>query len=328
MKIIGIGNALVDVLVRLKDDSVLKELNLERGGMTLIDDAKHTAISGLLDALSPSVSTGGSAGNTMLALANMGANPGFIGKIGDDKMGRFFAETCKSAGINAPLVVGEEASGVANTFISQDGERTFATHLGAAANLKAEEVTGEWFEGYDLLYLEGYLVQNHELIETVARTAKECGLKVCLDLASYNVVRDNLEFMHRLVRDYVDIVFANEEESAAFTGNNNPEAALEEMASLTDIAIVKVGSKGSYAMSGGQKYFAGTNKVDVADTTAAGDFFAGGFLYAYSQDAHPEACLRCGTLLAGNVIQVVGTRLSEETWNEIRISAKQIITSK
>jgi len=325
MKIIGIGNALVDVLVRLEDDSMLNKLNLARGGMSLIDDTTHSKISELLDTLHPSVSTGGSAGNTILALANLKAQPGFIGKIGHDKMGRFFAENCKETGIEAFLTIGEESTGVANTFISKDCERTFATHLGAAAAMKVEDVSPAWFEGYDLLYLEGYLVQNHELIERVAQVAKEAGLKIGLDLASYNVVLANLEFMRHLVKEYVDIVFANEEESAAFTGQTDPSIALEEIASMADIAIVKLGGKGSSVMHNGQKIVVPTQKVSVVDTTAAGDFFAGGFLYAYSHGAPMEACLKCGTLLAGNVIQVIGTRMNEHTWENIRKEVADII---
>ncbi len=324
MKIIGIGNALVDVLVRLKDDSVLKGLDLERGGMSLIGDVKHSLVTELLATLQPSMSTGGSAGNSMLALANLGEEPGFIGRIGRDAMGRYFEENCRKVGIRATLIHGEEATGVANTFISKDRERTFATYLGAAAGMRPEDVRKEWFEGYDLLHLEGYLVQDHELIERIAMTAREAGLQISLDLASYNVVRENLGFMRRLVRDYVDIVFANEEESHAFTGLKARDA-LQEIGEMTRVAVVKLGGKGSCAMGGGQTAEVGADKVNVVDTTAAGDFFAGGFLYAYSHGASLEACLKCGTLLAGEVIQVIGTMLDGKTWEEIREKVQRII---
>ncbi len=326
MKIIGIGNALVDVLVQLKDDSVLESLHLERGGMSLIDDGTHTLITNLLEQLHPAMSTGGSAGNTILALANMGAQPSFIGKVGQDNMGAYFAENCKKTGINAILLKGKEATGVANTFISEDGERTFATHLGAAASMTKDDVCKEWFEGQRLLYLEGYLVQNHELIETVAQMAKEAGMLIGIDLASYNVVRENLGFMRRLVKEYVDIVFANEEESIAFTGAKNASKALDEIAEMTQVAIVKLGSKGSSAKSNGETYLIPTQQVPVVDTTAAGDFFAGGFLYAYSQGAPIKECLKCGDLLASRVIQVVGTKLDEATWDSLRNEAKRILS--
>lgn len=292
--------------------------------MTLIDDIKHKMIGNLLEEMNPEMATGGSAGNTVLALANLNAHPGFVGKIGRDKMGRYLAETCKQVGIDAILLEGDEATGVANTFISRDHERTFATHLGAAASMRPEDVRKEWFDGYDFLYLEGYLVQNHELIECIARTAKEAGLKVGIDMASFNVVRENLGFMRRLVKDYVDIVFANEEESNAFTGLDAGKA-LAEIAEMTTVAVVKLGSKGSSAMCEGKRYVVPTYQVEAVDTTAAGDFFAGGFLYAYSQGAPIDICLKCGSLLASKVIQVVGTGLTSETWGEIRKEISEIM---
>lgn len=318
MKIIGIGNALVDVLVLLSDDSLLGELSLQRGGMELIDDSRQQQISKVFDALQPSMATGGSAGNAMLAMACLGAEPGFIGRVGKDFMGQFFMDNCKKRSIDAHLAVGEGVSGVANTFISKDGERTFATHLGEAALLSAQDVTAEMLKGYGLLHIEGYLVQNHELIESVARLAKEQGMKISIDLASYNVVAGDLDFFCHLVEEYVDIVFANEEESAAFTRGKQPEEALHEIAAMCEVAVVKLGKRGSMAQCGDEVCKAEATPVNVVDTTAAGDFFAGGFLYAYSMGRDLQECLDTGALLSSKVIQVLGTQVSEETWEEIR----------
>ena len=179
-KIIGIGNALVDVLVRLEDDCQLSALGLPKGGMQLINDSQQCSISEKIAKLQPTRATGGSAGNAMLALANLGARPGFIGRIGDDETGDFFLDNCRSVGIDARLVRGEGFSGVANTFITPDAERTFATYLGAAAQLSSSDIAPELFKGYQLLHIEGYLVQNHELIEKVCRVAKELGRPVVL----------------------------------------------------------------------------------------------------------------------------------------------------
>lgn len=319
MKIIGIGNALVDVLALLEDDSLLSELGLPRGGMQLIDDEQQKQISRLLKSLKPERATGGSAGNAILALAKLGAETGFIGRIGKDEMGEFFEQCSKERGIDARLAKGEGQSGVANTFISKDGERTFATHLGEAARLTASDVTADMLHGYNLLHIEGYLVQNHELIESVARMAKEQGMQISIDLASYNIVRDDLEFFRHLVKEYVDIVFANEEESEAFTQGKNPDEALREIAGMCKVAVVKLGAKGSSAMMDGKTAYEGGNKVKVVDTTAAGDFFAGGFLYAYSKGWSLERCLEMGTKLSGLVIQVIGTQVSEEAWEDLKL---------
>jgi len=323
-KIIGIGNALVDVLVRLEDDQALQELGLPKGGMRLIDDNQQRELARHIQTYNPVRSTGGSAGNAILALANLGAAPGFIGRVGDDEMGRFFCDNCREVGIDARLIMGQGNSGVANTFITPDAERTFATYLGVAGELSAADIRPELFSGYQILHIEGYLVQNHELIETVCRIAKQQGLRISIDLASYNVVQENLSFFRQLVSKYIDIVFANEEESAAFTNGKKPEEALKEIALMADVAVVKLGKRGSSAMRNGERFTAPGRSVGVVDTTAAGDFFAGGFLYALSHGASLDRCLQMGTLLAGNIIQVVGTRLPESTWKEIRKEAMDI----
>lgn len=319
MKIIGIGNALVDVLALLEDDSMLAKLGLPRGGMQLIDDRRQQEISRLLMPLKPERATGGSAGNAILALAKLGAEPGFIGRIGRDEVGEFFRSCSKKRGIDTRLAIGDGQSGVANTFISKDGERTFATHLGEAAKLSATDITPDMLRGYDLLHIEGYLVQNHELIENVARIAKERRMQISIDLASYNIVRDDLDFFRHLVKEYVDIVFANEEESAAFTQGKDPEEALREIATMCKVAVVKLGKRGSSAMMDGHVALEGANNVKVIDTTAAGDFFAGGFLYGYSRGWSLERCLKTGTMLSGQVIQVIGTQVSEEAWEDLKL---------
>lgn len=318
IKIIGIGNALMDVLALLESDNTLAELHLNKGGMVLIGDDEQERISAFLSQLHPTTATGGSAGNAMLALANLGAKPGFIGRVGTDEMGSRLRECYDKVGIDARLIESAEHTGIANTFITPDGERTFATCLGAAALMQADELRDDMLEGYDLLHIEGYLVQNHQLIEAVAQMAKARHMTISIDLASYNVVASDLEFFRHLVENYVDIVFANEEESAAFTSGKSPEEALEEIAAMCEVAVVKVGSKGALAMRKDVKTSVPGQKINVIDTTAAGDFFAGGFLYAWSKGASLEDCLYAGTLLATNVIQVVGTRLSDDKWTSIR----------
>ncbi|MBR5842838.1 MAG: adenosine kinase [Bacteroidaceae bacterium] len=317
-KIIGIGNALVDALATLQDDELLGVFGLPKGSMTLIGDEEQQRIQERFAALDVQRATGGSAGNTMLALANLGAAPGFIGTVGSDDTGRFFADNCVAKGIHPYLVELPKQSGIAYTFISPGGQRTFATYLGAAAMMEPSVLTKEMFEGYDYLYVEGYLVQNHALILRAVEMAKEMGLKVCLDLASYNIVEADKEFFTMLVSDYVDIVFANEEEARAFTGAT-PEEALTQLHELCDVAVVKLGAKGASLMRDGEKVFVEAMPVDkVVDTTAAGDFYAAGVMYGITQGYSLRQCAEIGTLLSGHVIQVVGTKLPAETWEAIR----------
>lgn len=325
-KIIGIGNALVDVLVRLDDDKRLAELGLPKGSMQLIGEDTFASLRRKLREVHTQTANGGSCSNTMMALARLGAETGFVGKVGDDAYGHLFAGNAMAAGVKAGLAVCDRHTGVASTFISPDGERTFATYLGAAACLGPEDVTTETWRGYDMLYVEGYLVQNHALMESVLRTAKESGLEVCIDLASYNVVAADLPFFRRMVNDYVDIVFANEEESAAFTGGKSPEDALCEMAEACGMAVVKLGRRGAVVRRGNER--AGEGALDVphvVDTTGAGDFFAAGFLYGYVHNCSLSCCLRLGTLLGAAVIRQVGTSLPEKQWDEIRLNVSRIM---
>jgi len=317
-KIIGIGNALVDVLVRLKDDSLLDRIQLPKGGMMLIDEARQKELRACMEGLQVEQSTGGSAGNTMLALAHLGASVGFVGKTGRDALGKFYADSQKAAGIEAQLLLCDLPTGVANTFISPDGERTFGTCLGAAATLQASDIAPALFEGVSMAHIEGYLVQNHDLMEAICQTAMEMSVQLSLDLASYNVVAADLPFFRHLVQDYIDIVFANEEESAAFTGQEDPMDALRQIAALKCLAVVKLGSKGASARLGREEVVVNAHKVPVVDTTAAGDFFAGGFLYALNRGASLKDCLNCGALLSEHIIGVVGTKLPEEEWKEIK----------
>lgn len=316
-KIIGMGNALVDVLAKVPEEGILEELRLPKGSMQLVDADGYRAIGRRLAAMPTELATGGSAANTMLALANLGAAPGFIGKIGDDDYGRFFAGNARRHGIRPVLLSDELPTGVASTFITPDGQRTFGTYLGAAARLRPGDVRPEWFEGYDYFYIEGYLVQNHALIELAVDLARQKGLMVCLDLASYNIVEADRDFFARLLQK-TDVVFANEEEARAFTGKEAREA-LDELAAICPVAVVKTGADGAWASRGGEAVHVPAIAVpQVVDTTAAGDFFAAGFLYALADDAPLARCLQTGTLLAAHVIQIVGTALPEETWQQIR----------
>lgn len=278
-KIIGMGNALVDVLVRIDDDSLLEKLHLPKGSMQLIQEDTLSEIRKYTSGMKIHRSTGGSAGNTVCALAALGANPGFIGKIGQDETGAFFGDTLRQRGVNALLATCDLPSGIASTFISTDGERTFGTYLGAAATLRAEDLSRKMFAGYNYLYIEGYLLQDHDLMLRAVQLAKEEGLQVCLDMASYNVVEAERDFFDQLIVKYVDIVFANESEALAYTGKA-PHEALEEIASKCSIAVVKTGKEGSLVKKGTEVIQLLSCPVDnVLDTTGAGDFYAAGFMY-------------------------------------------------
>lgn len=325
-KILGLGNALVDVLVTLKDDTLLTELGLPKGGMQLIDDIKFQDINSRFAGMKTHLATGGSAANTMMGLACLGAATGFIGKIGKDEFGDFFRENLKKNGIEDKLLLSDLPSGVASTFISPGGERTFGTYLGAASTLKADDLVPDMFKGYSYLYIEGYMVQDHEMILRAIQLGKEAGLQICLDLASYNIVEADKEFFTLLVNKYVDIVFANEEEAKAFTGHA-PEGALETIGKQCSIAIVKVGAQGSIIRKGTEDMQVDALLVkNVADTTGAGDYYAAGFLYGLTCGYSLDKCATIGSILSANVIQVIGTTISSRTWDEIKLKINEVVS--
>ena len=315
VKIVGIGNALVDVLVHIDDENLLSELSLPKGGMTLVDASGLDRLNDLTRTLSSVRATGGSASNTIHALSHLGHATGFVGSVGDDEMGAFYLSQMQARGTVASLQRKPGMStGIATTFITPDGERTFATYLGAAACVSADGLRAmlKAHPEVELLHVEGYLLQDHALIVDVLSTAREAGLIVSYDLASWNLVKAEREFIVELVRDYVDIVFANEEEAAAFSCQRDPEEALRQLASVAGTAVVKVGAHGAFAMQGSERAFVKGLKRKVVDTTAAGDFFAAGFLHGFVNGEPLERCLDYGNHLAGEVIQVYGTALTPE----------------
>ena len=324
-KILGLGNALVDVAVTLDSDEMLSEFGLLKGCMTLIDENKFRKISDSFSRMDTYFAPGGSAANVIRGLSHVGVATGFIGKIGKDSYGDFFKNSLQKNGTDARLLVSDVLpSGVASTFISRGGERTFGTYLGAAATLTAEELLPELFEGYTYLFIEGYLVQDHDMILRAIRLAKDAGLCICLDLASSNIVAGDLEFLSSLVNDYVDIVFANEEEAKAFTGRQ-PEEALDVIASMCGIAVVKLGAQGSLVRKGMETVHVPAAPVaHVIDTNAAGDLYAAGFLCGLANGYTLEQCGKIGSLLAGEIVQVAGTELPEETWKMINRKIQQI----
>jgi sugar/nucleoside kinase (ribokinase family) len=318
-KILGMGNALTDVLIQLGSDDLLKDLGLPRGSMQLIDQQRFIQLQKQIRLMPKHLACGGSAANTITGVSKMGVQTGFIGKIHQDDVGENYKKDLLSYGVSPVMLEDNQPSGQALVFISPDGERTFATFLGAAAAMMAEDLKPEMFRGYNLFYIEGYLVQNHELIRTAIRMAKEAGLKIAIDMASYNVVESNLDFLKELISTQVDLVFANEEESKALTGLE-PEKALNLLSDLVETVIVKTGSKGAMGRRGGETVVVPAVSANCVDTTGAGDLFASGFLYGLANDRKLSECLRYGTIAAGKVIEFIGPKMDQKGWEAVMSS--------
>lgn len=317
-KIIGIGNALVDVIVNLPEEKILHAFNLCKGGMEMIDEDKKRQLHQAICQMKQVRATGGSTSNTIHGIAHLGGAAGFMGKVGNDEMGRFFEEDMKKSGITPYLIhTSEMDTGIATTLMTPDAERTFATYLGAASAMTSEEIDTEILKGYDCIHVEGYLVFNHDLILRACQLAKQLGLKISMDMASYNLVESQREFIASLLRDYVDIIFANEEEARAFTGKDEDEA-LAILSQYCEVAIVKLGAKGSIANVRGQKVAAGTNGKKPVDTNGAGDAYAAGFLFGLMHGFSPEKTIRLASAVSDEAVATVGAKLSENQWNNIK----------
>ncbi len=322
-KVLGIGNALVDIMTRLDHDDHLEVFKLPKGSMTLADEVLVEKVSHGTLHLEKVQSSGGSAANTINGLAKLGIKTAFMGKVGRDEVGNFFHEDLVRNKINPILYFSENPSGQAIALVSPDSERTFATYLGAAVELSAADLQAGDFKGYDFFHIEGYLVQNHALIEKALQMARDKNLKISLDLASYNVVEENLEFLRRIVGEYVDILFANEEEARAFTGKK-PEEALEEISDMVEIAVIKIGRKGSLIKKGKDIYQVGIIEVEPLDTTGAGDLYASGFLFGLTLGYPLDKCGKIGAILGGRVIEVMGAKMDDSRWEKILREIKTI----
>lgn len=313
---IGFGSPLIDHLVKV-DDAKLASFGLLRGGMKLVDEAEvdrlHKA-AGNAESV-----TGGAAANTMLAMARLGSTASFCGKIAADHWGAFFADRFRQQGVKDTLV--RAASGVATgrvlSCITPDGERSFATHLGAAITMGAADLSPALFKEHGLVFVEGYLINNPPLIEAIFEQAKAEKCLVALDMASWNVVEANRDRFKAYLKNYVDIVFANEEESRALTGVEGA-AGIDALADLVKTPVLKFGAKGSMVRWNGKDTRIEITPVKAIDTTGAGDLFAGGFLHAFLKGAGPETCLKAGSAVSREVVQVIGATLPDMTWLALR----------
>ena len=327
--ILGIGNALTDILAILPDDSFLEKYHLPKGSMQHVDMETGDKIWSALKPLGVKYVAGGSAANTITCTSILGMPSAFIGKIGDDELGLLFKSDQEQHGIQSLLLKSEKSSGRSMVFVSGgNAERTFAVYLGAAMDLVPEDLKPEYFQGYDYFHIEGYLVQNQNLIRHAVELAHEAGCIISIDMASYNVVESNFAFLHDIVDKYVDIVFANETEARAFTRLQEPMAALDEIAKLCKIAVVKVGKDGSWLQSGEERHYIPAWPADPVDATGAGDTYAAGFLYGHSLGMPLKVCGEIGSAIAAKVVEIVGTKIDIPRWRVAKQEIRELIAEQ
>ncbi len=313
--VVAVGNALVDVLTQVDDEFIEnqhKENGMERGAMTLIDELRAVE----LYAQMPEgvESSGGSAGNTMAGFASFGGNGGFIGKVADDQLGKIFQHDLRSMGITfdtQPLALGAK-TGRCLILVTPDAQRTMNTFLGASVELTATDIDEDLIADAQVTYLEGYLFDKDtakQAFIAAAEAAHNAGHRVALTLSDpFCVDRHRSDFL-KLVESHVDILFANEEEIKSLFMQDDFDDAKSAISEHVEIAALTRGPKGSVIVSEGQDIHIEAAKVDkVVDTTGAGDQFAAGFLYGFTQGETLELCGRLGSLAAAEVISHMGPR--------------------
>ena len=315
--IVGIGSALVDILMHENDDFLVKT-GAAKGGMTLVEKAdieRFVAMSSAKSSLVP----GGSACNTVIGVGNLGGQARFVGKCGSGKMAKLIEDDLKNQNVEPALLRSDSPTGRVLSLITPDAQRSMFTYLGASAEMRPDEINPDFFKDAAIVHVEGYLLFNPDLIKTVLATAKQAGARVSLDLASYTVVKASRELLENLVDQHVDILIANEDEAEAFTGHRNERKALAALAAKTDIAVLKVGSRGSFVARAGKTVAVESiGDSHALDTTGAGDLWAAGFLFGLAKGYPMEACGRLGSACGGEVCQVIGAKIPPEGWTRIK----------
>ena len=282
--LLGVGSPLLDILVRV-DDAFLATIPGEKGGMLMVDADFQQSVLARLPG-NPQRVPGGSAGNTVFALARLGLDVAMFGKLGDDANGDFYrARFRELGGSDAEFVTtGEAPTGTCLSLITPDAERTMRSSLAASLLLRIDEAEKVDFSAYDWVYIEGYMLYS-AVLPTVMRRAKEAGCRIGLDLASFEVVRDFREDLPDILRNYVDIVLANEEEASALFDGLTTEEQLDRLASWCDIAAIKLGRRGSLIRRGNETVKVPAQLVaEPVDTTAAGDTFCGALCVALAEE--------------------------------------------
>ncbi len=310
--VVGLGNAIVDVIARTEDDLLVRE-SLNKGSMTLVDEPRADQLYAAMG--SATIISGGSAANTIVGVASFGVRTAFIGKVRDDEAGKAFSHDIRSIGVHfgtAPSVEGP-ATARCLVMVTPDGERTMSTYLGACQNLTSEDVDPELIRASGITYLEGYLWDPpaaKQAFVKAAEIAHGAGRNVALTLSdSFCVDRYRDEFLALIRNKTLDIVFANQHELKSLYQTSDLQTAINAFRSEDILGVVTCSADGSLVVTREATHAIPAYPIDnLVDTTGAGDLFAAGFLAGLSRDADPVTCARLGALAAAEVIQHVGAR--------------------
>jgi sugar/nucleoside kinase (ribokinase family) len=311
-QVVGIGNAMVDILSHI-DDDFLTENNVEKGIMQLIDQARAAE---LYAKMGPAKEiSGGSAANTIAGIAALGGRTAYVGKVRADQLGDIFTHDIRAQGADydtphAP-VNGAAETGRCMVLVSPDGERSMNTYLGVSEHLTPADIDLSVMVDTDWIYLEGYRFDGPDSHEAFAKAIKACkgaGGRVSLTLSDPFCVERHREAFHIMIREQVDLLFCNEHEMQAMYQTQSLDAALDMAAGEVDTVVCTIGDKGALILSGHERHHAPAIETDIVDATGAGDLFAAGFLHGLTTGRDLLTCGRMGCVAASEVISHLGAR--------------------
>ena len=310
--VVGIGNAMVDVLARC-DDDFLGRAGVEKGIMQLIDMERAIDLYGRVGPAREV--SGGSAANTMAAIAALGGATAYVGKVKDDQLGAIFAHDMRAQGAiyETALAPATEAAetGRCIVLVTPDGERSMNTYLGVTEFLSPSDIDDAQMSDTAMIYLEGYRFdgpESHAAFAKAIAAAKRAGGKVSLTLSDPFCVERHRDAFRAMLRDHVDVLFANRDEVCSMYQTDDFEAALAGAVSEVGVVACTEGAKGAHILCSGERWHAPAIPVDIVDATGAGDAFAGAFLWAHSREYSLELCGRMGCVAASEVISHLGAR--------------------
>ncbi len=317
--VIGIGSALLDLTFEV-NDSVLEEFGLKKGEMKLVDKNQSQEIFKKLISQNPKIFPGGSSSNTVAGVSFLGGTSAFLGKLGNDDYGFLYENKTKEFGVTAKFSKhNSDMTGNAITLITPDFERTFAVHLGASLSFNEKDIFEEEIKNSKILHLEGYQLGNPFLQKAVLyaiKIAKENDIKISLDVSDAGLIKENLDFFKKIIKEHIDIVFLNETEAEALTGKS-PEQAVNEISQICEIAVVKLGEKGSLIKNKDSLLKIPGFKAKVINTNGAGDMYAAGILYGLTNNFDLKEAGHLASYAASLIVSSPGARLEKDLITEL-----------
>ena len=312
-KILGIGNAIVDVFVKVDDDFLLKN-NLTKGSMKLLEKQEFEILKSTIKI--EKIEAGGSVANTMAGIAYLGGYPSFIGKVNSDEFGSIYKKSLEKINVNF-LYSGKNenfSTGASIIFITPDSERTMCTYLGISSQLSKEDIDEDYIKDCEIIFLEGYLWDkgmSEEMFKYVIQLAKKNNIKVAMSLSDIFCVTRHREDFFKLLKNDLNILIGNENEINELMQKNKLLDSINELKDINKLIIITRSENGSVAILNNQITNCDSIKIDkVLDLTGAGDLFAAGFLKEYLDKSNIKKCLQTGSELAAEIIQKVGARLN------------------